>query len=95
MALFPETGRVGGGEGWKEFFISHGTFQVLLRHGDGAVKAAGEAKSGILGRGQDRRFALEDHQGMDGSKATGLDEMIPPGRRPQKITQCGPWALKI
>lgn len=95
MALFPETGRVGGGEGWKEFFISHGMFQVLLRHGDGAVKAAGEAKSGILGRGQDRRFTLEGHQGVDGSKAMGLDEMMPPGRAQQKSTQCGPWALKI
>ena len=40
----------------RVFFVSHIKFQVLLECEDRAVRGAEEAKSGVLGRGQNQEI---------------------------------------
>lgn len=56
MVQLTETGGAPGGEGQKGFFVSHIKFQVLLGCDDRAVRGAEEAKSGVLGRGQNQEI---------------------------------------
>lgn len=78
------------GDCWKGFSVGRVKFQVPLRGGDGAVRAAVEYKSSILGKCQDWRFILGDHQNKDGSKAMSVDQMTQGGEL-EKSTQS--WTL--
>lgn len=77
-----------GGDCRKGSSVSRVEFQVPLRRGDGAVRAAVEYKSSIPGRCQDWRFIVGDHQKKDGSKAMSVDEVTRGGELEKSTQSC-------